>query len=166
MNSPYHIRWMIRRDMPQVLAIEQLGFRWPWTEETFIGELKNRNTIGMVAEHDDDVVGYMVYELNNTFLELINFAAHPFAQRRGVGRAMVAKLAEKIIWRRERVVIYIDEGNCDGQLFFRACGFECVDIARGYYLADDGEHDAYRFELTRAAARRIVGESQNMEAGR
>ena len=31
-----HIRWMIRRDMPEVLDIEQCGFEFPWSEEDFI----------------------------------------------------------------------------------------------------------------------------------
>ena len=28
-----HIRWMIRRDMPEVLAIEEDSFEFPWSEE-------------------------------------------------------------------------------------------------------------------------------------
>ncbi len=27
-----HIRWMIRRDMPEVLAIEDESFEFPWLE--------------------------------------------------------------------------------------------------------------------------------------
>ena len=27
-----HIRWMIRRDMPEVLAIEAESFEFPWLE--------------------------------------------------------------------------------------------------------------------------------------
>src|SRR5438046_713436 len=32
---PVHIRWMIRRDMPAVLAIEQECFEFPWYEADF-----------------------------------------------------------------------------------------------------------------------------------
>ena len=31
-----HIRWMIRRDMPEVLEIERKSFEFPWFEEDFI----------------------------------------------------------------------------------------------------------------------------------
>ena len=58
-----HIRWMIRRDMPEVLEIEQSSFEFPWTEEDFIRCLRQRNCIGMVAEYDEKVVGFMIYEL-------------------------------------------------------------------------------------------------------
>ena len=59
-----HIRWMIRRDYAEVLAIEARGFEFPWCEDDFIRCLRQRNCIGMVAERDDRVAGFMVYELH------------------------------------------------------------------------------------------------------
>ena len=59
-----HIRWMIRRDMPEVLDIENRSFEFPWSEEEFIRCLRQRNCIGMVAEHEQHVVGFMIYELH------------------------------------------------------------------------------------------------------
>ena len=80
-----HIRWMIRRDMPEVLAIESENFEFPWLEEDFIRSLRQRNCIGMIAEHDDRVVGFMIYELHKTRIHVLNFAvAERFpAPRRG-----------------------------------------------------------------------------------
>ena len=54
-----HIRWMIRRDMPEVLQAEQASFEFPWTEEDFLRCLRQRNCIGMVAEQGEKVVGFM-----------------------------------------------------------------------------------------------------------
>ena len=45
-----NIRWFIRRDMPEVVAIEKQGFEFPWSEEDFLRCLRLRHTIGMVAE--------------------------------------------------------------------------------------------------------------------
>ena len=69
-----HIRWMIRRDMAEVLEIEQDGFEFPWIEEDFLRCLRQRNCIGMVAEHGERVVGFMIYELHKTRLHILNFA--------------------------------------------------------------------------------------------
>ena len=77
-----HIRWMIRRDMPEVLKIEAGSFEFPWSEEDFIRCLRQRNCIGMVAEHDERVVGFMIYELHKSRLHIINFAVHPTFRRR------------------------------------------------------------------------------------
>ena len=65
-----HIRWMIRRDMPEVLDIENRSFEFSWTEEDFIRCLRQRNCIGMVAEHDDRVGDvrtpstYLIYSIS------------------------------------------------------------------------------------------------------
>ena len=37
-----HIRWMIRRDMPTVLSIEESSFEFAWSEEEFIRCLRQQ----------------------------------------------------------------------------------------------------------------------------
>ena len=74
---PVHIRWMIRRDMPRCLGDRAAGFEFPWSEEDFIRCLRQRNCIGMVAEHSERVVGFMIYELHKNRLHVLNFAVHP-----------------------------------------------------------------------------------------
>ncbi|MDR2763385.1 MAG: ribosomal-protein-alanine N-acetyltransferase RimI, partial [Planctomycetaceae bacterium] len=56
-----YVRWMVRRDFPEVMAIEKNCFEFPWQEEDFQVCLKQRNCIGMVAEIDSRVAGFMIY---------------------------------------------------------------------------------------------------------
>ena len=58
-GSGVHVRWMIRRDMPEVLGIEQQAFEFPWSDEDFTRCLRQRNCIGMVAEITDSVVAFI-----------------------------------------------------------------------------------------------------------
>lgn len=144
-NVPVHIRWMIRRDMPEVLAIEDGVFEFPWDEDAFIRCLRQRNCIGMVAEHDDLVAGFMVYELHKSRLHVLNFAVHPAYQRKGVASQMVRKLVSKLSPdRRSRILLEIRESNLDAQLFFRAMGFRCVSVLRDFY--EDTTEDAYLYQ--------------------
>jgi ribosomal-protein-alanine N-acetyltransferase len=137
-----HIRWMIRRDMPEVLAIEKNGFEFPWLEEDFISCLRQRNCIGMVAEHDDQVVGFMIYELHKTRIHVLNFVVAKDYQRQGVGSQMLAKLIAKLSpQRRSRIVLEVRETNLAAQLFFRENGFRAVSVLRSYYA--DTPEDAY-----------------------
>ncbi len=76
-----HIRWMIRRDMAEVLQIERESFEFPWVDEDFIRCLRQRNCIGMVAEHEGRVVGFMIYELHRTRIHVLNFAVARSCQR-------------------------------------------------------------------------------------
>ena len=137
-----HIRWMIRRDMPEVLAIESGQESLPWMEDEFLKILRQRNCIGMVAEADDKIVGFMIYELNKHRLQILNFAVHPQYRRRGVASQMAAKLIGKLSsQRRTRISLHLRETNLSAQLFFRAIGFKALEIAREHF-EDTGE-DAY-----------------------
>ncbi len=137
-----HIRWMIRRDMPEVLEVEAQSFEFPWLEEDFIRCLRQRNCIGMVAEHDGRVVGFMIYELHKTRIHVLNFAVAADYHRRGVGSQMVAKLIAKLSpQRRNRIALEVRETNLAAQLFFRENGFRAVSVLRSYY--EDTPEDAY-----------------------
>lgn len=141
-QSCVHIRWMIRRDMPSVLSIEEASFEFPWCEEEFIRCLRQRNCIGMVAERDDEVVGFMIYELHKNRLHLLNFAVHPGARRSMVGKSMLDKLVSKLSDdRRNRIMLEVRETNLDAQLFFKNLGFRAVSVLRDYY--EDTTEDAY-----------------------
>jgi ribosomal-protein-alanine N-acetyltransferase len=137
-----HIRWMIRRDMPEVLAIEHASFEYPWCEEEFLRVLRQRNCIGMVAEHGERIVGFMIYELHRSKIHLLDFATHSDFRRRGVGRQMIAKLVGKLSsQRRNRIALQVRETNLPAQLFYRVVGFRATEVEREHY-ADTGE-DGY-----------------------
>jgi ribosomal-protein-alanine N-acetyltransferase len=145
-----HIRWMIRRDMAEVLDIERGSFEFPWFEEDFIRCLRQRNCIGMVAEHGERVVGFMIYELHKTRLHILNFAVSPEFRRRGVGRQMIDKLLGKLSsQRRVRITLEVRETNLPAQLFFKSAGFRAVTVLRSYY--EDSPEDAYLMQFRHAA---------------
>lgn len=139
------IRWMIRRDMAEVLAIEQANVGPPWDEQDFLNALRQRNSIGMVAELNQRVVGFMIYELSRPQIEVLNFAVHPEFRRLGIGERMVAKLHGKLHTtapaKRKRLVFHVRESNLGGQQFLAACGLR-AELVRGHYKREDG----YRFE--------------------
>ncbi len=142
-----HIRWMIRRDMEEVLDIERYSFPNPWPESEFIGHLKSKRTIGMVAEVGNEIVGYMLYELYKTRISVVNFAVASPHRRQRVGRQMIDKLIGKLCKeRRNKITLEVSEWNLDAQLFFRSAGFGAVGILHGIY--DEHDFDAYAMEYT------------------
>ena len=138
------LRWMIRRDMPEVLAIEAESFEFPWLEEDFFRHLRQRNTIGMIAEHENVVTGFMVYDLSKRKIQLMNFAVGVEFRREGIGTQMIEQLKGKLFsQRRTRIVLEIRESNLAAQLFFRSSGFRATSVLRNWF--DNGE-DAYQME--------------------
>jgi len=140
-----HIRWMIRRDMADVLEIENSSFEFPWFEEDFIRCLRQRNCIGMVAEYDEHIVGFMIYELHKVRLHILNFAVHPEFRRNHVGEQMVSKLISKLSYqRRTQITLEVRETNLEAQLFFRGQDFRATSVLRSFY--EDTPEDAYLME--------------------
>ncbi|MCA9218598.1 MAG: ribosomal protein S18-alanine N-acetyltransferase [Planctomycetales bacterium] len=140
-----HIRWMIRRDMPEILEIERASFEFPWTETDFVRSLRQRNCIGMVAECNERIVGFMIYELHKTRLHILNFAVHPDHRRCGIGSKMTGKLVSKLSnQKRTRILLEVRETNLMAQLFFRKVGFRAISVLRDFY--DDSVEDAYLME--------------------
>lgn len=138
-----HIRWMVRRDLSDVLRIERAGNRTPWTEDDFLYALRQRNIIGMVAEDTTTgrIVGHMMYSLHAKHLTVLNLA---YGNDRAVGGSMAAKLIGKLdSHRRTRIVFDVYELAVGRQVFLREVGFAAVRCLRDHY--GDGL-DAIRFE--------------------
>ncbi len=140
-----HIRWMIRRDMPEVLSTEFASFEYAWTEDDFLRCLRQRNCIGMVAETDEQVIGFMIYELHRNRLHILNFAVHPDARRTGIGKQMLAKLVNKLsTHRRQKISLAVRERNLEAQMFFSRHDFRATRVLRRYY--EDSGEDAFQME--------------------
>jgi len=137
-----HIRWLVSRDMEEVLDIEQESFEFHWTEEDYLRCLRSRNCVGMVADYHGQVAGYMVYELGKNKIRLLNMATASQFRRCGVATQMIAKLIGKLsLQRRSRITFEIRETNLPAQLFFRSVGFRATQVLRNYY--EHTQEDAY-----------------------
>lgn len=153
---PINLRWMLSRDLPEVLAIEQASFEFPWTRDDFVRDLRQRDCIGHVAELEvrglatshqfGPIVGFMVYKLHRNRIQILNFAVHPGHRRCGIGTALVRRLAGKLHpERRRRIELEVRERNLPAQQFFRQMGFKALSVLKDFYR--DTDEDAYLFRL-------------------
>jgi ribosomal-protein-alanine N-acetyltransferase len=127
-----HIRWQIRRDMPEVLAFDQAsaeqawqtyGLFTAWAEDDYLAVLQQRDCIGMVAEVGEKVVGVMVYRLHAKRLELLHLVVDPLWRGRAVGSQLIDKLVSKLSGhRRQRLTVDADERNLALCKFLSRCG--------------------------------------------
>jgi ribosomal-protein-alanine N-acetyltransferase len=139
---------MVRRDISDVVAVEQKSFEFPWSEDDFLYCLRRRNSLGMVAEYNNTIVGFMIYEIPKDKIHLLNLAVAPNFKRCGIGTAMVTKLANKLVTQnRNRVYLEVREYNLNAQLFFRSQGFRATKILKNYY--DKTDEDAYVMQYQR-----------------
>lgn len=132
-TKPY-IRWLIKRDFPEVLDIDKNCFKKRWSEQKFTQALRDRYIIGMVVEYGQDVVGFMIYKLEKNRLFLIRMAVHPKFQKRGLGRAMIEKLKGKLSGNgRNRLTAVSKDDMLSEHLWLKACGFRATQIKDNRY---------------------------------
>ena len=139
-----YIRRITGDDILEVLAIENDSFEFPWSKENLIFCLRKNDCRGIVAEHEERVVGFIIYELCETRIQILNFATATNFLRKGIATQLVSKLISKLsAQRRTRICLEVRETNLVAQLFFRKNGFRAVSILREYYEDKDTTEDAY-----------------------
>lgn len=145
MNSvPIDVRWLLRVDYPQVIAIEKKCFgAHALTEKELSDCLHGLRNVGMSAWFDSDMVGFMIYELHKGVIHLADFAVAKRYRRLGVGTTLMKTLISKLGKHgRSKITLKVRETNLAGQLFFRQVGFRATEVLRNHF-SDIGE-DAYQ----------------------
>lgn len=133
-ESRIDVRWLIRRDMDEVLRIEAESFGVNrWSEDDFLACLRQRNCIGVtIVRNYSEILGFMIYELHKHKLTILNMAVQPESRRQGFGRMAIDRLKGKLSQqRRTAVMAHVTEDNLNAHLFFSACGFRCEKTERG-----------------------------------
>lgn len=102
-------RWMIRRDMTEVVRLAQYSQFWNWDEEKFLECLRKRNCIGLVAEQGEKIVGFLVYELHKNKLEILNagWESSP------IFKDMIDKLKGKLSEHSRTALDLVCSDRCD-----------------------------------------------------
>jgi ribosomal-protein-alanine N-acetyltransferase len=145
--TKFSVDWLVRCDLPEILAIEEASFGDPWTKDEFIQVLSQSNRKGHTAHRDDGtVIGFCIYEFSKVDLTILNLAVHPDFRRLGVATQLMARIGKKMKVERPHLHVDVSERNLVGHLFLRSLGFKAVKVLREHY--DDGA-DAYRFQFTR-----------------
>lgn len=156
----FEVRWMIRRDMPAVMDIENDRFEYPWTRDEFTETLRQANCIGMVVTVKDEPVGYVVYRWHKKFAEILTIAVHRDFERMGAGRALVAKLISKLSPdRRSRLNAIVRETNQDALSFFRGMGFKACKVLRNLYRDTDDDAYVMEYSVAEQPSKKVVGKS-------
>jgi len=164
-------RQMTPRDLLQVWRIEQQTAARRWTVQDFLTVLQSGHTVGQVAEVGDQVVGYVIYTVQNTrrlddeegrrphharlggfrhesvdlpiSLLLLHLVVGPEWRRRGVALALLGRLGRKLRHADDSIQTTVPEGNLPAQLLLRLAGYKAIRVLRGYF----GPEDGYLMEL-------------------
>src|SRR5215510_13429943 len=83
------LRPLVEEDLPTTLAIEQASFPSPWTQASFLHELRSPYSRLIAAEWHGQVIGYLCAWLIADELQILDVAVDPAHRRRGVGKHLL-----------------------------------------------------------------------------
>ncbi len=134
-----HVRWVVKRDMPDVISLEYFH-NGSWREEDFMLNLRQRNCIGMVAEgNDGTIMGFMIYELLKVRLHIKNLKAvnHETVEH------LVTKLQSKLSTERRNCLTWnISETNIKLLQLLKNKDFRAVSLLRNTHEEDGISRDS------------------------
>lgn len=129
------------KDIPAVVEIENLSFKFPKPEAVF---REDEHKYLVAKEDDGKVVGYIGVEKVLDEVHIINMAVHPDYRGKGMGK----RLMQHVLNDEEVFFLEVRVSNETAKKIYEKYGFKMIDVRKGYY--SDGE-DAY-------VMRRIPGE--------
>lgn len=146
------VRLARAEDLPAVERIENGSFADPWPGPALAEELcPDALRLPLVAEHEGEVVGYLMAWRAGDELHILNLAVDGPQRRRGVGeRLLTEAIAEGAAREMAVVTLEVRESNEPARRFYARHGFVAMGRRRRYYR-DNGEDAIIMTLLLRGA---------------
>lgn len=137
-------------DISQLLDIEHYCYDNPWPREAFEEEIGNGDVgIGMVAEEDGMIVGFLTGMAMAKELHLHNIAVHPDYQGRGIGRQLMEAVDDYCREGDFRLItLEVRQDNDIARRLYLSLGFKAVGTRKDFYSPGQ-DASLYTKELTR-----------------
>lgn len=130
----FNIRKMTLEDIEQVYHLEESIFSIPWSEDSFESSLKNENTQFIVAEHKNEIVGYLGMYVFREEADISNVAVSKEYRRRHIANRMLEFiLARAKTQGVKNVTLEVRETNVPAIKLYESMGFVEAGIRKNYY---------------------------------
>ena len=121
-------------DLEQVMVIEKENFSVPWTDKGFLTFLVRYDTLFLVAEENDQIIGFAGVVMVLDEAELTNVAVMKSHQKQGIGRLLIESLMRLISeFGVEILHLEVRISNESAISLYRRIGFEEVGLRHDYY---------------------------------
>ncbi len=144
------VRRMQKEDVSRVAEIEAKSFSQPWSEQAFLDACEDQAAVFLVAEDEEEVLGYAGMYVSFEEGEITNVAVNPVARRRGVGEAIILAMQEEAsVLGVTRIVLEVRDHNEPAIGLYEKMQFSLVGIRKGFY--DFPKEDARIMEWNQKA---------------
>lgn len=120
----------------------------PWDAVAIADLLEKPNVFGFLALYEGAPAGFVLAQAAGGEAEILNIATDPACQRKGVGRAMVISVAQRLESAGlETLFLEVAADNAPAQALYGALGFAEAGRRPGYYKRPGGAMDALLLRL-------------------
>ena len=131
------IRSATLKDLVSIQKMEGRIFKNPWSNKSIRNELKrDRNSLNLVAEMDQKIIGYFFAHLLDNEIHILNIAIDVTYQHQGYGKQFFKEIIENYLQYGD-VYLEVKQSNFPAINLYLNFGFEEIDIREAYYA--DGE---------------------------
>ncbi len=132
------IEHMIKKDLDQVMAIEEASFSMPWSRNLFLAEFRNSPTsLKLVARSSGEgrvIAGYIVCWVFVDELHILDLATKESMRRQGIARQLVlAAIRTAYEWGARKAFLEVRESNVGAAELYQDLGFEKTQVRMEYY---------------------------------
>ena len=133
-DLPLVIREMTAADLPAVVTLENQSFPDPWPFRSFEEILREPGWTAIVAEYQNQVVGYACFVTIDVEAHLTNIAVARPHRRKSVAKRLLDRILRDVRHRScEYVILEVRPGNEPAITFYRKHGFRLLYRRPGYY---------------------------------
>lgn len=133
---------MTAADLEDVLGIERMSYRFPWS----LGVFQDCLRVGyrcVVGIRETEIIGYGIMAFGAGQCHILNICVRPDCRRCGYGRRLLLSLlddAKKLA--AEAVFLEVRQSNLEAMRLYRSSGFLQIGVRRNYYRGEHGREDA------------------------
>jgi len=141
------LRPMAEADLPEVMAIENAIYPFPWTLGNFRDSLAAGYDCWSLVR-DGALIGYAVVMRALDQAHLLNLSVAASHQRQGCGSLLLVRLCELARAQGAHLMLLeVRPSNTAAQQLYARHGFQRVGLRRDYYPAHAGREDALVLSL-------------------
>jgi len=140
--SQISIRPLGIKDLDNVLEVEELSFKYPWSREAYRYEF-DENILSRYwgCFYENRLIAFAGYWLIMDEGHIANVAVHPLFRRQGVGELLMYYVMNACLMEGgEKMTLEVRAGNAAGQRLYKKMGFKAAGLRKGYY--SDSNEDA------------------------
>lgn len=140
-------RPMTSSDLTSVLAIEQQGYDFPWSQNLFEQSIKSTKYC-VVALSGEQVIGYAILSYVVGEAELLNICIDSNHQGKGYAKALLHHLIEHAADKdNHEMYLEVRVTNTPAIHIYEQAGFNEIGRRKNYYPTKAGKEDAILMAL-------------------